>query len=148
MKEILFLLIGLSLAAMIWIRFSPIDMDQFHVDPADADEPAGNGFRLIGREAPRFPGHPDTVLQAFIDIALNEPRTRQVEGGIDEGMISFVSRTKIMGFPDIITVKATDELEETKLSVISRARYGGSDWGVNRERLDRWLGEMEQLLRE
>ena len=146
MKEILYLAIFLVAAGLIWLRLAPHDVDRWHIDPAEADEPERNGFRMIGREAPRFPGDPDTVLAALTEVALSEPRTRILEGGADEGLITFVSRTLWLGFPDYITFKAVAEGPETKLSVVSRARYPGSDWGVNRNRLDRWFAELEGRL--
>ncbi len=148
MKTLLILILLVVIAGALWLRFSPIDPDLWHVDPADVDNPGASGIRLIGREAPRFPGKPDDVLDAFADIALTEPRVRILDGGKDEGMMTFVARSRIFGFPDFITVKAVSEGAETKLSVASHARFrAGSDWGVNRERLDRWFAELEQRLR-
>ena len=147
MKTTLFFIAVLVLLGMAWIRFAPTDRDRWHIDPAEAESPEPRGVRLIGREAPRFPGGPDEVLAAFREIALAEPRVRVLDGGLDEGMITFVARTRIMGFRDYITVKAVAEGDQTKLSIVSRSRYSvGSDWGVNRERLDRWLAELQLLL--
>ena len=143
----LFLLLFAGLCVLGWIRFAPTDVDAWHVDPAEVNDPEGRGYRLIGRDAPRFPGYPDDILQAFFDIARQSARVRLLEGGVDEGMITLVARTKWMGFRDYITVKAVGEGSETKLSVVSRARYGiGSDWGVNRNRLEGWLSELENTL--
>ncbi|MXQ07548.1 DUF1499 domain-containing protein [Alphaproteobacteria bacterium GH1-50] len=147
MKEIIYLILLLAAAGMLWIRFAPHDTDRWHVDPAEVGDPRGSGVRLIGKEAPRFPGDPDTVLQELADIALSEPRVRILEGGVDDGLLTFVARTKLMGYPDYITFKAVAEGDETKLAVASRARFGSSDWGVNRDRLDRWFAELDLRLR-
>ena len=146
MKEILYLVLFVLAAGLIWFRVAPHDVDRWHVDPAEVDEPRGNGFRMIGQEAPRFSGDPDTVLDALMQVAMNEPRTRVLEGGSDEGLITFVSRTLWLGLPDYVTFKAVAEGSQTKLSVVSRARYPGSDWGVNRNRLDRWFAELDRRL--
>jgi uncharacterized protein (DUF1499 family) len=128
-------------------RFIPVDTEPFHEDPAEPDHQRSE-VRLIGREAPRFPGDADAVLDAFAEIALRDWGVHIVEGSVDEGMITFVARSKVFGFRDFITVKAVDEAGGvTKLSVFSRPRFNFYDWGVNAKRLDRWLGELEQTLR-
>ena len=115
-----------------------------------AEDPKRSGVRYIGRQAPRYPADPETVLAAFDAIASEEPRTRLIEGDLDEGMLTYVARSKVFGFADFITVKAVSEGAVTKLSIVSRARVGarGNDWGVNAERLDRWLQDMRLRLGE
>lgn len=147
MKEVFYIVVILAVMGGLWIRFAPHDTDRWHVDPADAAEPDGNGYRIIGDKAPRFPGDVETVLDELSRIALSEPRVRHLDGGASEGLVTFVARTKWAGFPDYVTFKATQEGDKTKLAAISRARYPGSDWGVNRERLDRWFAELERRLR-
>ena len=147
MKELLYFLVFLAVLGGLWIRFAPHDSDRWHIDPADASEPSGNGYRIIGDIAPRFQGDLETVLGTLSDIALAEPRVRLLEGGADEGLVTFVARTKWVGFPDYVTFKAVQENDKTKIAAVSRAKYPGSDWGTNRERLDRWFAELELRLR-
>ncbi len=132
---------------VLWSRFSSGDPDRWHVDPADADEPGRSGWRMIGREAPRFSGDPATILNVLTEIALADPLVRLLDGDNAEGMITFVVRSKVFGFRDYVTVKAVAEGPVTKLNVISRARAStGTEMGRNRERLDRWLAELELRL--
>lgn len=148
MKTFFFVVVLVAVAGVLWIRLAPIDRDRWHVDPAEAEDPKRSGVRYIGREAPRFPGDPETVLSTFDDIASEEPRTRLLEGDLDEGMLTYVTRSRVFGFADFVTVKAVSEGSLTKLSIVSRARVGpkGYDWGVNAERLDRWLQDMRLRL--
>ena len=146
MKTLLYTILFLA-AAVLVARAIPVDTEPFHEDPAEPDARRSE-VRLIGRDAPRFPGEADTVLEAFSDIALGNRGVRIVEGSVDEGMITFVARSRVFGFRDFITVKAVDEAGGvTKLSVFARPRFNVYDWGVNAKRLDRWLGELEQTLR-
>ncbi len=140
MKTFLYIVVFVVIALLI-LRFLPVDVEAFHVDPAEPD-PQRSEVRLIGREAPRYAATASEVLEAFVAIATADPGVRLVEGSIDEGMITFVARSKVLGFRDFITVKAVDEAEGAKLAVLARPRINGYDWGVNAARLDRWLQEM------
>ena len=149
MKTLLLLVAFSVVLWAIWSRISSGDPDRWHIDPADADEPGRTGWRMIGREAPRYPGDPTRILGVFTEIALEEPRVRLLDGDADEGMLTFLVRSKGLGFKDYVTVKAVAEGPETKLGVISRAgSSAGTDLGRNRERLDRWLAELDFRLAE
>lgn len=149
MKTLLLAIVIAVVIWLIWNRISSGDPDRWHVDPAEADEPGRTGWRMIGREAPRYPGDPPSVLNVFTEIALEDPRVRLLDGDKAEGMLTFIVRTKALGIKDYVTVKAVDEGHKTKLGVISRAgSSAGTDLGRNRERLDRWLAEVEIRLAE
>lgn len=144
MKTFLYVLAFILILLLVF-RLFPVDTEQFHVDPAEADERRSE-VRLIGRDAPRFPAPANVVLETVIDIATSDPGVRVVEGGVDEGMVTLVARSRVFGFRDFITFKAVDEPGGAKLSVFARPRINGYDWGVNAKRLDRWLGELQQTL--
>ncbi len=147
MKTLILAFVIAAIIWFIWSRISSGDPDLWHVDPADADAPNRNSWRMIGREAPRFPGDPTRILNAFTEIALAEPRAKLLDGGTDEGMLTFIVRSSGLGIKDYITVKAVGEGPQTKLGVISRSgSSAGTDMGRNRERLDRWLAELELRL--
>ena len=142
----IFYAILLLLIILIIVRFLPVDTEPFHEDPAEPD-PQRSEVRLIGREAPRFQGEADQVLDVLMQIA-REDGARIVQGGVDEGMITFVARSRLFGFRDFITVKAVDEAGGvSKLSVLARPRANFPDFGVNARRLDRWLSELDQAFR-
>ena len=144
MESFFIILIVLVLTALWW-RYWPDDRDRWHVDPADDEESRRSEVRLIGLEAPRFPEDADTVLSTVADIAVSEPRTSLLDGSIEEGMMTFVVRSKF-GFRDYVTVKAVAEVGKTKLAVLSRPRINGPDGGVNAARIDRWLQQAEHTL--
>ena len=79
-----------------------------------------------------------TRLASFDSAFRAEPRTEVLAGSIDEGRITYISRTRFWGFPDYTTV----ELRDGKLYILSRLRFGASDLGVNRNRLERVLGRL------
>lgn len=144
MKTLLYIL-AFAVALVVGLRLVPADTEPFHVDPAEGDRQRSE-VRLLGREAPRFPASTSDVLTEIRRIATQDRGVRVVEGSVDEGMITFVARSKVFGFRDFITVKAVEEFGGTKLSVLARPRFNVYDWGVNAKRLDRWLLELEQTL--
>ena len=55
-------------------------------------------------------------------------------------MITYVTRSRVFGFPDYTTVRqAGDTLE-----IHGRLRFGESDMGVNAARVDGWLERLRQ----
>ena len=139
-------LILLVAVLYLCLRLWPEDKNRWHVDPADTTDPRRSGVRLIGPDAPRFPGDADTVLGVIVDIVKASPRTRRVDGSIDEGMITFVVRSRTMGFRDYVTFKAVSEGGLSKLAVYARPGMNVYDWGTNAALLDDWLLKAQQTL--
>ncbi len=142
MESLFALILILLVAHVIW-RFWPDDRDKWHVDPTDREFARRAEVRLIGLEAPRYPVDAETLLKKMQDIAAEEPRTRLLDGSIDEGMMTFTHRT-LLGFRDYTTLKAVDEVGAAKLAVFARPGWDVYDWGVTKKRMDRWLLEAEQ----
>mgnify|MGYP001582026673 CR=1 FL=1 len=89
-----FLLIVIAVVLGVgWIRYAPTDPDDWHVDPAEAGDPGAQGYRVIGREAPRFPGDPNNVLAAFVAVARAEPRVWLLVGSTEVGMVTWGARS-------------------------------------------------------
>ena len=70
-------------------------------------------------------------------VILASPRTRRLEA--EEGQRLYVTRSALWGFPDYATVR----LEDGKLEIYSRLRFGQSDLGVNQARVRGWLADLE-----
>jgi len=71
-------------------------------------------------------------------VIANTARVLQLAGSVAAGKITYIARSKWMGFPDYITLEWTDG----RLRVYSRLRFGQSDLGVNGRRLDAWLSQV------
>lgn len=145
MKSLLSI-VGFVVVVLAIARLIPVDPEPYHEDPAEPDHQRSE-VRLIGRDAPRFSADADTVLATFANIARSELGVYPVAGSVDEGMMTFVARSRVFGFRDYITVKATDESGGAKLAIFARPRFNLYDWGVNAKRLDRWLSKLERALR-
>ncbi|MDQ2091274.1 DUF1499 domain-containing protein [Marimonas arenosa] len=112
-----------------YVRLAPSDPARWHVSPKfDRDRNFANAAVRVIDDAP-------TRLARLDAIAQDWPRTRTLAGSVGVGMITYVSRSALWGFPDYTTVHAADG----KIVLWARSRFGRGDAGVNRERLEAWL---------
>jgi len=128
------LTIGLALliVAMMYIRLAPSDPTRWHNPPQvseNKDFKAGVK-RLIS------PG-PDGLAR-LNDIAMSTPRTSVLAGLVEDGMVTYITRTAVFGFPDYSTVQQIDD----DLQIYARQRFGRSDVGVNRARIRQWIAAL------
>lgn len=126
---ILLAIVVLGAAAVASVRLAPSDPAEWHIDPLTADDPGMGGVLL------RHPVAAEGALQRFDASLMAEPRVTRLAGSEAEGRVTYVARTKWVGFPDYITVTYA----EGALLILSRLRFGQSDLGVNAARLERVL---------
>lgn len=95
------------------------------------------------RIAPEFVDEPEMLRERFRTVALARPRVVQTAAEDASLTDTYVQRSALLGFPDTITVQflATGP-GHSSLAVYSRSRYGYSDLGVNKARIDSWLREL------
>ena len=67
------------------------------------------------------------------------PRTQVLDGSVEDGRVTYVTRTRVIGFPDYTTL----EYSNGQLKAYARLRFGQSDLGVNRERLERLFAAIQ-----
>ncbi|GGE44804.1 hypothetical protein GCM10011517_10500 [Actibacterium pelagium] len=138
-----YLLVGLCVAViglMGWVRLAPHDVERFHTE-VRAENQTTFDVKKIGALAvtDAYPQSPQVVMQRFVDIALNSPRTKVLAGSVESGRITLVTRTLFWGFADYSTIESVHSPEGTRLKIFARMRWNGSDWGVNAKRLKGWL---------
>lgn len=132
MRRIFILLVLIALGGLAWIRLAPSDPAVWHVDPqVTADQDLASGVRR------RVSGDAETLVR-LNGIILASPRTELLAGGVDEGFVTYVTRSQWMGFPDYTTVRLNDD----DIEIWARLRFGRDDMGVNRARVDGWLAEL------
>lgn len=129
------ILVVLAVAGLVgFVRLAPSDPARWHGDPAEGV--AGDNSHVA---KVFLPMEPSEALAAFDRVAMAEPRTSRLAGGAEEGRITFVSRSRLWGFPDYTTVAAEPGDGGAWLVIHARARFGRSDLGVNAARVNRWL---------
>lgn len=152
---ILLAALGLGLGLMAYIRFAPSDPDQWHVAvPPDGPPPpdALQGAAACAGSVTLVPkgalarcllaAPPAEVLAQLEDLALTAPRVQHLAGSPQEGRITWIARTFLMGYPDYITAEARQTPDGTRLDIWSRQRFGSKDFGVNAARLRAWLAQL------
>ena len=116
--KLLLPLLVLVVVFATYIRLAPSNPDRWHVDPSVASDPGSSGvLRKVTSD-----------LAAFDAIIQTAPRVMVLAGAVSEGHITYVARSRVLGFPDYITVKQVGP----ELVILSRLRFGKSDLGEHR----------------
>jgi uncharacterized protein (DUF1499 family) len=135
------IILGLVLVAVVafaaYVRLAPSEPARWNTDPAAGA--AGDNSHVAKVFVPRPPAE---ALAAFDAVAMAEPRTRRLAGRVEDGRITYVSRSAFWGFPDYTTVAAIPDGDGTWLLIHARARFGQSDLGVNAARIGRWTAAL------
>lgn len=146
-RTILVVALVVVAALMVYVRAAPSGPD-WALDP-EKEGRSGDGRWLIadGGDEPALliDGRPREVLDALSRIA-SDDGAQVVSWDLENGMATFVHRSRVWGFPDYISVKAVPEAGRTRVSAYSRLRFGRKDFGVNRSRLERWMRRLRIAL--
>jgi len=129
MKWLVLGVVGITLVLGVYVRLAPTDPDRWHEMPGAVTnrDLSGGAMRVVGAG--------ENGLARMDEIIRATPRTEVLAGSIESGMKTYVTRSKVIGFPDYTTVRATGP----QLELYGRLRFGKSDMGVNAARLDRWI---------
>lgn len=160
MKILLWIVIVLAVAQLAfaaYVRLAPEDPARWHIDLADLGPRPDNAAVFCPTPGTRLSsGTADAPDLAALDaIAMAWPRTARLAGSVADGHITYVTRTRLMAFPDYTTVQIvewpgpSDEGEAGErvvdLCIVARQRYGLQDGGVNAARVQAWVQELYGL---
>tara|TARA_R110002126_G_scaffold167330_2_gene315239 strand:- start:34509 stop:34949 length:441 start_codon:yes stop_codon:yes gene_type:complete len=127
---VVLVLVGLQ----AYIRFAPSNAADWTVD-ANADAPgtypSAGGFKVVTK----VDQAPEAVLDAFDTAMMAQPHTQKL--AVVDGQQIYVTRSVLWGFPDYTTAALSDD--GSRATFYSRLRFGKSDMGVNRKRLQQIL---------
>ena len=117
-----------------WVQLAPSDPARWHQapDPSRATSTLNSALREIAMG--------EDTMKKLDAIIRRTSRTRVLAGSVDTGMITYVTRSAPLGFPDYTTVHQRDD----SIEIYGRARFGISDFGVNAARIDGWLEALTQ----
>ncbi|MEQ9673777.1 MAG: DUF1499 domain-containing protein [Roseovarius indicus] len=131
---VLLVVLVLAVGLAVYVRVAPSDPDRWHVMPDDVTD------RDLEGGAMRVVDAGEAGLARLHEIITDTPRTTVLAGSVEEGMITYVTRSKVFGFPDYTTVQQSGG----KIRLYGRLRFGKSDLGVNAKRVDGWLNRFRQ----
>lgn len=134
-------LLAAMLAVAAYVRLAPSDPARWDVSPGasgwDNGGPWDEVVPMEGGASLRLSsavGAPDALLARLDAIALATPRTQRLAGSVEEGRITWITRSALWGFPDYTTAEARTD----GLYILSHLRFGRGDMGVNAARLRGW----------
>ncbi len=144
---IVVILIALAVIGAVYVRNANDDPQVWHLDPEGAkDTGKPNNFRVSptgegkAHQSPVFDMSPAALMTKFQKMALAQPDTILL--GERDGFATYVQRTKLVQYPDYISVKAVEADGGSALHIYSRSRFGYSDGGLNKKRILSWLKKL------
>lgn len=148
MRMFLGIIIIAVIAFAAYVRFAPTDVTGVHAQDTPrgvGDYEAAGGFVAVRQ----ITAAPEVILSTISQAALTTDRTNVLEGTADDGMITFVTRSQLWGFPDYTTASIipadTIDNEGPLLMLDGRLRFGKADLGVNKARIEKWLAALGPL---
>lgn len=87
------------------------------------------------------------LYAAVTKLAEGWPRTYKLVRYDEVREATYVARSRILNFPDVIEVKVSAKGTGSTLVIYSASRYGDSDFGVNRKRVESWLAKLDEDLK-
>jgi uncharacterized protein (DUF1499 family) len=99
-----------------------------------------------GEVSPVFAVSAADLFQAWQQMLAKQPRITPLYTHPEQLQYGYVVRSWLFRFPDTVQVKFISLSKQTSsLALYSRSKYGYSDLGVNRRRLQSWLQQLQQL---
>ncbi len=127
------------------------------LDLARLERPASPNTALAAPEGaparvdvttPTFAVPAGRLFAAVARVAAAQPRTYPLASDPAALSASWVARSAVWNFPDVISARAMPAGPvSSTLALYSRSIYGRSDFGVNRRRLQAWLTALDVSLK-
>jgi uncharacterized protein (DUF1499 family) len=148
MKTAFLLFLIVVFGFLAYVRFAPSNPDVWHADPLKASKfRKRNVFIQRPNEgkypSPEFDMDAASLAKAFDEIILATQGVELLAGEKDDLFVTYIARTKTIKYPDYVSIKFIDLGDgRSTFAVFSRARFGSSDLGVNRQRFQHWLTQL------
>jgi uncharacterized protein (DUF1499 family) len=133
----------------VWERFGPADLGDVDFANLQRRETPNDALACQAEfcaakadiEAPIFPLAVPDMFRVVDRAVAGEPGLEQVSSDDAQGTLRYVQRSRVMHYPDTINVKVVALPDGSSAVLIySRSQLGRSDLGVNRARIERWIG--------
>lgn len=132
----------------IWAQFGPADLGDVDFATLERRTTPNDALACLPAfcaakadvAAPIFMKPLGDVFLAVQDALAQEPDLEQVAADAGQGTSRYVQRSRLMRFPDTINVKVAPADGGVAVLIYSRSQLGKGDMGVNRQRVERWVG--------
>lgn len=130
---LLYILIFIVLAFAAYVRLVPLSAERFHtsISATNNKDIKGASIQIVQNTAGAMEKL-DASLKAL-------PRTTLLAGSIAEGHLTYVTRSKWIGFPDYTTLEQSGDT----IKMFARLRFGRQDMGVNAARLRKLITALD-----
>ncbi len=149
MKTALTIFVLTCLAFLAYVRFVPSPPDVWHVDPQTVKKQRKRNVFLMQPDnerskSPEFEVDALTLARALDAYILSGENANNLAGSPDDLFVTYVVRTRLIGYPDYISIKFIELLDgRSTFAIYSRSRFGRNDLSVNKKRVMGWLNELE-----
>ena len=100
-------------------------------------------------ETPIFAMDWERLRDYWLELIAVKPRVGLVAWDAQRWRATYIERSAVFRFPDIVTVEfVTLDAGRSSLAIDSRSRYGRGDMGVNRRRVVDWLATLRTMMRD
>ncbi|WP_424943344.1 DUF1499 domain-containing protein [Aliiroseovarius crassostreae] len=131
---LLALVLVLASTLAVYARVKPLPTDRLHDHPGPQER--GTHMMEGGVKYVLPLGQlPENGVERLLEIARSTPRTTEIP---TSSGYTFVTRSKLFGFPDIIRIWQADG----HLHIHSHLVIGRSDLGVNGARIEGWIKQL------
>lgn len=139
-RRIVGLFVAVICTLLLWVRLAPISVDEVHRIGPLPHAAAGDWGEPEEFEAVRQVPAPKAALTDLVKIATARPETEVLEGSADEGLVTVVTRSSVLGVPEITNLW----IEGDRVHLRGRAAFPlltlGSQRARAESRIDAWLG--------
>lgn len=145
LKYIVLVVLAVIVGVGVYVRLAPSDVAVWG-DPKlpvmGPGEYPGAGSHTVQRP---LPDDGRATLARLDEIIRATPRTQVLTGSVEAGKLTYITRSRAFGFPDYTTVTLTPlaATGTSTLQIFGRLRFGQSDLGVNRARIEGWLAALD-----
>lgn len=124
--KILLALVGIVALFALYVRLAPTKINLWHQPVSEIALDPKRGFKTSLR---------DVEFERLHRLILQTPETTILAGDPASQHVTYVTRSKLWRFPDYTTV----EQFGSEIVIVGRLRFGSSDVGVNRARIEGWV---------
>ncbi len=131
---------------LTYVRFAPHNIEHWHQDPETVKSTGRpNDYRLAGDASVNINLKQAKISQMIMDYAGQQERIELLANTDDGQLLTFIQRSKLIAYPDYLTIKIEPNGDRSKLSFFSRSRFGYRDFGVNKLRINSWVDGIRGL---